>query len=414
MSKTEEGSHHWFWCVGGLLAGLVTCGLRIGDPFQVCEIMVFLIATFGVFLTKGKAPPVDRALILYILVTLVCVGIVFERLISAGDKLGTAGVGALKIALFFVSGFVLVSRPKVAKVALLWMLSFMLGVIIFRISDGFRLYTVAKYTCPPAYALLVVIMVMTVVKLDGATKVVLASICGVAAGGVIGGYRGSAGGAAILVALTAAVWLAPKPLASLLRSARVVVAVLLVTLAFAVPALVVELFPASSIKQSAYATKSNVERLSSLEFALYEIGENPLTGRGVENSFLDLQKRFIANGRGFEATSSVHNQLIDIALFGGVVAAVAFFAVYACLIARMISSGLPIWLKSSRRDEKLAWRVSICVTAAISISFTIAVAPFTSQVRVVEMIVIAAFSSSLLTLNGSGRREIGHRFAGAA
>lgn len=324
--------------------------------------------------------------------TVIASAILFLILQYNGDTLNIATLGALKWVIFFLTCFFTLRIPKAAFYTSAWIVGFTFGLMAHRLLAGQPLHQIAKYTAPPLYVLLTFLLATNGIRTIGFVRALVIAFTAVAAyGALAGGYRGSALGTGLLVLAMAAGYIELS--ARLLHHFRRPATLLLSLATAALPALFVILVPLDQLAQSTHATKSNIERTASLTLALNQIKDSPLTGHGVSGSFLELRKIFANRLAGFDATSSVHNQALDFALFGGIPMGVAFAALYGAVFSTMISlapPGVAHGTKPIRRYSRLG---SVAALSGIaSVAALMAVTPFTGATRCFALLCTAAIA----------------------
>jgi len=374
--------------------GFMIDAVRFVDQFLFCEIVAFLLTLFGLLLKNKQFEPSHQYLS-KIVFTMLFAAIFFSLLLINGDSLDVAFNGAAKWIIFFITCLTLLYIPGHAVVVMTWTAAFSLGMVSYQLLDGIPLFFVAKYVIAPLYVLGLNLLHLRNIKDAVPLKLTVSALFIVAMyGAIFGGYRGATLGTFLV--LTTVLLCGIGEIAKFSYTFRRPISFLIAIATGVIPAVFVLLVPLERVQRD-YATKSNIERTASITFALRKIEERPFTGQGAGHSFLDSQKIFAKNLGGFEATSSIHNQALDVALFAGVPMSIAFCVLYSLLFLRMLNMSTVLVLtplRSARAAGPARFSFSSAAFGSIAaIAAIMSVAPFASSTRCMIILAICSFAT---------------------
>jgi hypothetical protein len=385
-AKNISRSLYWILSGVGILIGAASSvAVDIGGPEQgersyiVCEIGAFLIA-IGFLLPQWQTLDFYFWKNIGIIVLFSCICGIASA--GSGDSIYVTVDFVIKILLFFVTSHLCVVVSGLGHVLLVWLASFSLGCSTAWIPLGANLSDIAKYMCPPLYVGICVSLALYFVRMElvGLPLVAIGLY-----GAFFGGSRGSLmGGIALLFFLF---FSTNVFLTGIANKLRYFIATITVLGSMILPVSYTVLYLRNSsyyIKYDTEQTKSNIERATMILFGFDRIMDSPLVGAGFERGYDELVDYFSAEFKAFDATTSLHNQLLDFAYYTGLFGFSSATILFIDLVSRVLKNDVLV------RERYYADSGILSVPAVFSIFLLMAASPFASSTRVFLMLVIAA------------------------
>lgn len=364
---------------GGHTTGLV--GLELFFAFCILNLIFFS--------ENNAALRSYRAFTFVVIFFLSCVYGVMLYL--AGDRLKVVFFETTKLLIFFVSAEFIRENFKVSYYTLLIGLGYYVGLIYtalaFPYEQAADMSEVAKWVAPPGYIMLMISIALYYLK---RFHLVFLLVPIPAYGIFFGGARGSTLGALFIISILVILRFS-RPIYFFAMKFRKLIIVGVPVLTMVVPVYIGTEVLDIDANDGDHHTKSNLERSTMMMIALWRILENPWLGTGTEDGYARVVEYFDANLYGYTPTTSLHNQLLDSFYFGGFFGFVSVLALFCMLFAKM-------WKPRSTKQHSY-----VSLAAILSISFYMAVEPFSSKARTCDLLAVAA-CCIVATKSGKGER----------